>query len=896
MDEQKHGLHVVPGGRVRSTADVSELGRLRAEIDARNRQETAVAELGQAALTGVDRDILLGQACALVELTLGIGHCRILELDANGRMRLLASIGSNESFARCTADAEEDDSIGMLTLLSDGSVLFSDLVEETRFRSGHLRQYHGVRSGAGVTIRTQNGPFGVLLTYASEARPFADYEVAFLQSTANILGEAISRSRTEDAWRKSERRLRQVIASTLDAVVTIDATGTVIDWNPQAEETFGITARDAVGRPLPMSIVPTRLQALFARLLDSYRSGRRKSRSERRVQTAARRASGEEFPVEITLDPVGSGDAQTVTAFIRDISEQLRAQRHLEKSEKRFRSIVEKSYSGIALLDASLRFIFTSSSTHHLLGYTEEELLGRSLVELVHPRERDNAMRIFETLKRASSGEAQGELRFQHKDGSWLWLEGFGQNMLADSNVGAIVLNYRDVTQRKATEKKLEYQSYYDTLTGLPNRLLFRDRVVNAVAKARRYKSGLAVLYLDLDHFKIVNDGLGHSFGDRLIADVSRRLQECIRASDTISRTGGDEFSILLPDVTSSEAVASIARKILASLDRPFVVDQREFFVTASMGVSIHPADGDDVETLFRCADAALHRAKELGRNQSQLFTASMNARYEHRLQIEQSLHYAVERGEMEVWYQPICEGPSGRVESVEALIRWHDPRRGLIEPSEFINLAEETGLIVPIGEWVLRNSVRQLREWREVGIDHLRVAVNISVPQFQQPDFVELVKSVLAENSVAPDLLQLEITESVAIQDVGLTMNVLRELRAHGVRIAIDDFGTGQSSLIYLKQFPIDAIKIDKEFVRDVAGDETAAAIVSYVINLAHTLRLQVVAEGVETEAQYVFLRHCGCELMQGYLFSRPLPATQIQPLLTGDRMRELPGGSRPL
>lgn len=894
MDERKRVWHVVPGGRVRSTEDVSELGRLRAEIDARNRQETAIAELGQAALTGVGLDILLGQACALVELTLGVGHCRILELDSDGRMRLLASIGSNASFAHCANDREEDEAIGMLALLGEGSVLFSDLDTETRFRCGHLREYHEVRSGAGVTIRTQSGPFGVLLVYAGESRPFADYEVAFLQSAANILGEAISRSQTEDAWRKSELRLRQVIASTLDAVVTIDSRGMVIDWNPQAEQAFGLAARDTIGRPLPMAIVPVRLQELFVRLLERYRSGRKQSRAERRMQTAARRASGEEFPVEITLDPVGSGESQTVTAFIRDISDQLRAQRHLEQSEKRFRTIVEKSYSGIALLDSALRFVFASSSTHHLLGYTEEELIGRPLVELVHPRERENTMRIFEALKRDSSGEAQGELRFRHKDGTWLWLEGFGQNMLADTNVGAIVLNYRDVTQRKATEKKLEYQSYYDALTGLPNRLLFRDRVVNAVAQARRYRSGLAVLYLDLDHFKIVNDGLGHSFGDRLIADVSRRLKECIRASDTVSRTGGDEFSILLADVTSSEAVASIARKILASLDKPFVVDQREFFVTASMGVSIHPTDGDDVETLFRCADAALHRAKELGRNQSQLFTASMNARYEHRLQTEQSLHYAVERGEMEVWYQPICAGLRGRVESVEALIRWHDPRRGLIEPSEFIGLAEETGLIVPIGEWVLRNSVRQLREWREVGIDHLRVAVNISANQLQQPDFVELVKEVLSENRVPPDLLQLEITESVAIQDVGLTMNVLRDLRAHRVRIAIDDFGTGQSSLIYLRQFPIDAIKIDKEFMRDVAADETAAAIVGYAIDLAHTLRLQVVAEGVETEAQYAFLRHCGCDLMQGYLFSRPLPATQIQALLHDDRRGEPPNGLR--
>jgi diguanylate cyclase (GGDEF)-like protein len=388
-------------------------------------------------------------------------------------------------------------------------------------------------------------------------------------------------------------------------------------------------------------------------------------------------------------------------------------------------------------------------------------------------------------------------------------------------------------------------------------------------------------MYLDLDHFKLVNDGLGHSFGDRLIADAARRLERCIRASDTISRIGGDEFSILIHDVSNSESVVGIARKILASMERPFTIDDHELFVTASIGVAIHPADGDDVETLFKCADAALFRAKELGRNQVQLFTASINDRFERRLLLEQSLHHAIERGEMELWYQPIVEGSRRRVTAVEALIRWHDPRRGLVEPAEFITLAEETGLIVPIGEWVLRNAVRQLREWRELGVPDLRMAVNISAPQLHQPDFVDLVTRVIAENGIAPGSLQLEITESVAIRDMEVAMKVLRELKERGVGIAVDDFGTGQSSLVYLKQLPIDTIKLDKEFLREIVDDEVAAAIVSYSINLAHTLRLRVVAEGVENEEQHMFLRNCGCDEMQGFLFSKPLPATRVQPLL---------------
>jgi diguanylate cyclase (GGDEF)-like protein len=374
-----------------------------------------------------------------------------------------------------------------------------------------------------------------------------------------------------------------------------------------------------------------------------------------------------------------------------------------------------------------------------------------------------------------------------------------------------------------------------------------------------------------------VNDGLGHSFGDTLLADVAERLHAALRSSDTISRIGGDEFSILLPEVTSTEGVAGVARKILDSLGKAFHVEGHDLFVTASIGISFYPSDGEDVETLLKCADAAMYRSKELGRNQAQLFTASMNERYVRRLALEQHLHHAVERNQLELWYQPVYDRARRRMVSVEALLRWRDPNRGLVEPSEFIELAEETGMIVEIGAWVLRQACRQLREWHDRGMISMRMAVNISAVQLQQRGLVEVVRDALTESSIAPASLQLEITESAAMQNMDLTMKVLRELKEMGVSIAIDDFGTGQSSLTYLKTFPIDTVKIDKEFLRDVTSDETAAAIVSYVINLAHTLQLRVVAEGVETEEQYTFLRHYACDLMQGYLFSKPLPPEEL-------------------
>jgi len=861
VSDLKQPLHLVPGGRPEG---VTELARLRAEIEARDRQETAIAELGQAALTGVDPYILLGQACALVELTLAVDHCRVLEITASGRTVLRASIGSNETFNHCDRDDEENESIAMYVAVAGTPVIFTDLGEETRFKSSHLRDYHGIRGGAGVVIPAASGVFGVLLAFSSAERLLAEFEIAFLRSTASLLGEALERYRTEQALRKSESRLKQLIDSTLDAVVTVDRGGRAIEWNPQAEAIFGMTAREVLGRPLPPDIMPAIAGT-----------------QQRRVEALGRRANGEQFPVEITIDPVGSGSEQTFTAFIRDISERRRAQEELERREQRFRAIVEKSWSGVVLLDQSLAFSYAGASTERLLGYGEADLLGASILGFVHPRERQTARQLFADLLEAPNREFQGELRFLHKNGTWVWLEGFAQNLLHEPSVGAIVVNYRDITQRKATEKQLEYQAYYDALTGLPNRLLFRDRVFTAIAQAQRNRRALAVMYLDLDHFKLVNDGLGHSVGDKLLTQVAERLAAAVRASDTISRLGGDEFTLLLNDVGNSDAVAGVARKILQSLARPFRVDGHELFVTASIGISLFPNDGADVEILLKSADSAMYRAKELGRNQAQLFTASMNERYVRRLAIEQSLHHALERRELELHYQPVYDRARRRAVSVEALIRWNHPTRGLVMPGDFIPLAEETGLIVPIGEWVVREVCAQLRRWHDAGLGALKAAINISAPQLQQPAFTRTVADTLQRNGLEPSSLQIEITESVAVQNIDLILQVLQELRQLGVGIAIDDFGTGQSSLLYLKRFPIDTVKIDQTFVRDVTTDDSAAAIVSYVISLAHTLRFEVVAEGVETEEQYQFLRLNACDRLQGFLFSPARPASEIEALI---------------
>jgi diguanylate cyclase (GGDEF)-like protein/PAS domain S-box-containing protein len=887
---EKPPLHLPPVEERDNVADfhrrahAEEVQRLRSEIQKRNFQQTAIAELGQAALTGIDPFLLLGQACALVEATLEVSHCRALELLPDGKHWFLrASVGSNETFLHCPLDDEENESLRMYTLLSDGPVVFEDLSKEVRFSGRHLNERHGVKSGAGVVIPSPVGAFGILNVYCTEPRTFEDFEIAFLSSTANLVGEALARGRTEVALRKSDTRLRQLIASTLDAVITVDRSGRVIEWNPQAEATFGIPAKDVMGTMLPRMIVPPRFRKIQERAVKMHRIGLRSSMMQRRIESFAMRASGEEFPVEITIDPVGSGVDQTFTAFIRDISDRRRAERELEASEKRFRTIVEKSWSGVALLDRDLRFIDASSSTRRLLGYSNEDLLGRSFFDFVHHRELERTRVVFDEIFDSPGAESQGELRFRCKDGTWIWLEGFGQNLLDEPSVGAVVVNYRDVSQRKTAERQLEYQAYHDSLTGLPNRLLFRDRVTNAITYARRHKRGVALMYLDVDHFKLINDSLGHSAGDELLIEVTKRMQWCIRASDTISRFGSDEFTILLNDASSAEIGAAVGRKLLGALHHPFRIGEHELFVTASLGISLFPSDGDDFESLLKAADTAMYRAKELGRNGMQLFTPSMNDRYTRRLEVEQELHHAIDRAEFELHYQPLYSIGKKRITGLEALIRWRHPERGLVPPAEFIPLAEETGMILPIGKWVLQTACRDLRHWRAAGLEQLSVSVNISAHQFQQADFVKMVLGVLEQNDIDPRCLELEITETVAMQNLDWTMDVLRELKSHGIRIAVDDFGTGQSSLTYLKRFPIDTVKIDKAFLQDVTVEEMDAAIVSSVINLAHALRLSVAAEGVETSDQFGFLRHYSCDIAQGYLISRPLPAKEVMAFLKG-------------
>lgn len=486
-----------------------------------------------------------------------------------------------------------------------------------------------------------------------------------------------------------------------------------------------------------------------------------------------------------------------------------------------------------------------------------------------------------------------GTVRIVHQEGE-LACDETGEPLTL---VGTI----QDITERARAQEHLDFLAYYDGLTGLPNRLLYRDRLAQAVADAQRHGHLAATLLLDIDRFKLINDTLGHQQGDRLLQEVSDRLKACVRTSDSVgrphddrpplvgvqdggaslARLGGDEFTILLNRIAGAPDAAKVARRILANLAKPFHLDGQEVFASASIGIAIFPLDGESADQLLKNADTAMYHAKQSGRNTYQFYSQSMNASAGERLAIENRLHKALDREEFLLHYQPIVTLESGKIIGVEALVRWQHPELGLVQPMQFIPVAEETGLIVPLGEWVLQRACAQARAWHEMGLAGLRVAVNLSARQFQRQNLLHVVTRILLATDLPPRCLDLELTESMMMQDGESSAATLRELRALGVRLAMDDFGTGYSSLSYLRRLPLDTLKIDRSFVQDCTTNQDDATIIKAIIAMAHSLKLQVLAEGVETEAHLAFLRVAGCDEAQGYHFGKPVAAEPLTNLL---------------
>jgi len=665
--------------------------------------------------------------------------------------------------------------------------------------------------------------------------------------------------------------LESIISHTPSVAIEIfDRDGSVTLWNPAAEEIYGYLATEVLGKRIQDVLLEGDEVALFEaevrRICDA-------GEAMEPYEWSVRRKDGTMRHVVSTMFALPVGGAMSVCCMDVDVTARRIAEEALKEREERYRLLFERNLAGVYRVDLEGRLFDCNDACARIFGfYSREQLMRHERIEFLGSSERRTSL--LQQLVRDGS-LANLEIELDRVDGTRVWAL---QNLtLSHGTRDLIDGTLIDISDRKLTEERMTFQAFHDALTTLPNRLLFHDRLSRALSHARRHTQLLSVMFLDLDRFKLINDTLGHAVGDQLLQMVAARLRGVLREEDTVSRVGGDEFTILLPELDVVDDALRVAHKVLAAITEPLHIDGMEHLITASIGVSFFPNDGDDGEVLVRAADAAMYRAKELGRNNVQLCTASLTQRAIERLSLEYGLRRAVERSEFFIDYQPQWDVEAKRMVGAEALIRWRREDGTVLPPDEFIALAEETRLIHKIGEWVLRKACEDAQSWQTNGLAGVPVAVNLSPRQFQGADLQRLVARAIEDSRLDPSLLQLEITETVAMQDTEASLGHLRGLKELGVSIAIDDFGTGHSALSHLKNFPVDTVKIDGGFVRGLETCAADAAIIRLLIELTNTLGLTVIAEGVETAAQYTFLRNHGCARMQGFYLGRPMPVEAL-------------------
>jgi len=686
------------------------------------------------------------------------------------------------------------------------------------------------------------------------------------------------------ALEKSEQRFRDLTELSADWYWEQDAEYRFIDVS-NGSEAAGLPRADFIGKHrwdfpwLDMS------EADWA----AHRAQLDRREQFRDLQLRRKDDKGNVVVISVSGKPVFDAQGRFIgyRGVGRNITQRKRTKRSLREIAERFRSLTELSSDWYWEMDADLRFTYVSEGIRKVRGVSPESLIGKRRWDSDRVGGDEDMARHRATLE-AHLPFKDFVLARSTGDGRVTYVSHAGKPIFDDQGKFKGYRGVaRDITARVQAEEELARMAHYDSLTGLPNRALLQDRLKRAMSRAERGHTLLAVMFLDLDQFKEINDSLGHSVGDAVLKEIALRLESGLRATDTVARLGGDEFTILLEKVRSVEEISRIAEKLLRAISARADVAGHELHLSTSIGVTVYPLDHRDADALLRNADLAMYHAKQEGRNNVQFFSRDMSERTETRVDLLGRLRGAVARGELQLHYQPQVDVRSGAVIGVEALLRWNDPERGQVPPMHFIPLAEDTGLIVEIGEWVLREACSQAKAWLDAGLGPLTVAVNLSPRQFRQKNLVSRVGAILAETALPPHLLELEITESTVMHRTEEAAASLRALHELGVQISLDDFGTGYSSLAYLHRFPVHSLKVDQSFVRDIKSDRDDAAIVSTVISLARQLNLKALAEGVETEAQLAFLRVRGCDSFQGYLFCRPQPSADIEALLRSHRKR---------
>src|ERR1022692_342760 len=700
----------------------------------------------------------------------------------------------------------------------------------------------------------------------------------------------------EKAAQQEPLRLAAVVENSDDAINSVDLDGTVTSWNRGAEHTYGYPAAEVLGRHISFCLPPEKHGEINV-LLQRITGGE----VIERFDTQRLTKSGAIIDVSLSVSAIKdkTGTIVGVSGIGRDVTAQRQAQdvlrvevmareqaeSELRRSEERMRIAMKAAKIGCWDLDVIKDEHVWSDTCKALLGVAPDSPANyQSLMNAVHPDD----WKMMQTKIDGAIQEKRDyivENRVVWPDNSVHWRTSSGQAFHDDTgHVTRMSGITMDIDDRKQAEERVQFLAYYDALTGLPNRTLLRDRLANAFAGARRQKYKVALLFLDLDTFKGINDSLGHSVGDLLLQEVAGRLKAWGREQDTVARVGGDEFLIVLTGLEDVMDVAVAAERLMDAMTAEFVVQGHSLSIGCSVGITIYPEHGVDGETLIKNADAAMYSAKQSGRNNFRFFTDDMNAQVVERLTLESGLRLALDKKELFLVYQPQMDVVTGRITGLEALLRWQHPDLGLVAPDKFIRIAENSGLIVPIGEWVISTACRQAQKWQEEGLPAASVAVNVSAVQFRKEGFCEMIRRVLQETGLAPRYLELELTESLLLADADVTLSVIQELKAMGLTLAIDDFGTGYSSFSYLKQFRVSKLKIDRSFIRDVAVNPDDAAITTAIISMAKSLNLKVIAEGVEDEAQMSFLRAHQCDAIQGYYFSKPLAVEKVADQLRGD------------
>ncbi|MDY6941787.1 MAG: PAS domain S-box protein [Pseudomonadota bacterium] len=679
------------------------------------------------------------------------------------------------------------------------------------------------------------------------------------------------RKNAENALKASEAMRSTILNSTMDAIVALDENNKIILFNSAAEDMFHFKADEIAGRPI-WDLIPNKLHAGYRTWVKTLPDSENGSLVRAKpVRVYGRRADGSEFPLEVSMTRTELDGQRIYTNVLRDITDLVSAERELRLSAE----VLASSAEAICVTDKDRRIISINPALSKMTGYSAADLVGQPS-EILYPPQSQALYR--EARTSAEQGHWQGEGWCRRKSGDafpiWLTVSAVTNKRGGPTHYIAM---FSDITDRKRDADRINYLANHDPLTGLPNRTMLDGLLEKALLSARRSGSHLAILFLDLDRFKTINDSLGHDVGDRLLMSVGQRLKSCLRQSDTVARQGGDEFIILLPDIRNLDRVVSIAEHLLEVIGQPYEVRGLQLNITPSIGVALYPRDGRDGPTLIKNADTAMYAAKERGRANIRFFSRDMAERAKERLAMENRLRKALDNGEFTLHYQPQIDALSGRILGVEALLRWVTPELGIIHPEQFIPVAEESGLIVPLGQWVIEEACRQNNAWRQTGLPHVPVAVNLSALQFQHGDLRNIVLRALRQSTLEGTALELELTEHVLLQDLDSTLRTLRELKDAGIAIAVDDFGTGYSSLGYLKRFPIDKLKIDREFVRDITIDPNDAAITSAIIGLGRSLNIHVVAEGVENAYQFKMLSDWGCDSIQGFFFARPTSAEQL-------------------